>query len=61
MMRPPFSTLGDATMPAAARADLVGFVRGLERAVIDEAQHVPGPRSPSRPASTPTRGRGASC
>ena len=37
----PFRTLDDATTLAAARADPVGFVRGLDRAVIDEVQRAP--------------------
>jgi len=36
-----FWTLDDATTLAAARDDPVGFVRGLDRAVIDEVQRVP--------------------
>ena len=34
-------TLDNATVLAAARSDPVGFVRGLDRAVVDE-----GPRAP---------------
>lgn len=37
----PFFTLDNATTLAAARADPVGFVRGLDRAVIDEVQRAP--------------------
>jgi len=37
----PFLTLDDPTTLAAARRDPVGFVRGLERAVIDEVQRAP--------------------
>lgn len=37
----PYITLDDAGALSAARADPVGFVRGLERAVIDEVQRVP--------------------
>ena len=37
----PFLTLDDATVRAAAEADPVGFVRGLDRAVIDEVQRAP--------------------
>ncbi|WP_137114120.1 ATP-binding protein [Mesorhizobium sp. GR13] len=37
----PYVTLDDAGALSAARADPVGFVRGLERAVIDEVQRVP--------------------
>ena len=37
----PFLTLDDATALAAARDDPVGFIRGLERAVIDEVQRAP--------------------
>jgi uncharacterized protein len=37
----PFLTLDDATTRAAALADPVGFVRGLDRAVIDEVQRAP--------------------
>ena len=38
----PFVTLDDATAFDAASADPVGFVRGLDRAVIDEVQRAPG-------------------
>lgn len=38
----PFVTLDDATIFEAVSADPVGFVRGLDRAVIDEVQRVPG-------------------
>ena len=38
----PFVTLDDATAFAAASADPVGFLRGLDRAVIDEVQRAPG-------------------
>ena len=38
----PFLTLDDATVLAAATEDPVGFLRGLDRAVIDEVQRVPG-------------------
>lgn len=37
----PFLTLDDATVLAAARDDPVGFVRGLDHAVIDEVQRAP--------------------
>ena len=37
----PFVTLDDATAFDAASADPVGFVRGLDRAVIDEVQRAP--------------------
>ena len=37
----PYITLDDAGALSAARTDPVGFVRGLERAVIDEVQRVP--------------------
>lgn len=37
----PFLTLDDATALAAARDDPVGFIRGLERAAIDEVQRAP--------------------
>jgi predicted AAA+ superfamily ATPase len=36
-----YMTLDNATVLAAARADPVGFVRGLDRAVIDEVQRAP--------------------
>ncbi len=36
-----YLTLDDPTVLAAARADPVGFVRGLDRAIIDEVQRVP--------------------
>lgn len=36
-----YLTLDNATTLAAARADPTGFVRGLDRAVIDEAQRAP--------------------
>ena len=38
----PFRTLDDATALNAASADPVGFVRSLDRAVIDEIQRAPG-------------------
>ena len=37
----PFVTLDDATVLDAASADPVGFVRGLDKAVIDEIQRAP--------------------
>lgn len=37
----PFLTLDDATTLEAARRDPVGFVRGLDRVVIDEVQRAP--------------------
>ncbi len=37
----PFFTLDDATVLAAANGDPVGFLRGLDRAVIDEIQRAP--------------------
>ena len=37
----PFVTFDDATTLDAAMADPVGFMRGLDRAVIDEVQRVP--------------------
>ena len=37
----PFITLDDATTLRAASTDPVGFVRGFDRAVIDEVQRVP--------------------
>lgn len=37
-----FLTLDDATALAAARADPVGFARGLDHAVVDEVQRAPG-------------------
>ncbi|MBZ9708586.1 ATP-binding protein [Mesorhizobium sp. ESP7-2] len=37
----PYITLDDAGALSAARADPVGFVRGVERAVIDEVQRAP--------------------
>lgn len=36
-----YLTLDDATTRAAARSDPTGFVRGLERATIDEVQRAP--------------------
>jgi predicted AAA+ superfamily ATPase len=36
-----YMTLDNATVLAAARADPVGFVRGLDRAIIDEVQRAP--------------------
>lgn len=36
-----YVTLDDATTLEAARRDAVGFIRGLERAVIDEVQRAP--------------------
>lgn len=38
----PFITLDDATALTAASADPVGFIRDLDRAVIDEIQRAPG-------------------
>ena len=38
----PFYTLDDSTVLESALADPVGFVRGLDRAVIDEVHRVPG-------------------
>lgn len=38
----PFLTLDDATVLQSAIDDPVGFVRGLDRAVIDEIQRAPG-------------------
>lgn len=38
----PFVTLDDATVFESVSADPVGFVRSLDRAVIDEVQRVPG-------------------
>ncbi len=37
----PFLTLDDATTLAAAKSDPVGFIRGLDKAVIDEIQRAP--------------------
>lgn len=37
----PYRTLDDPSMLDAARTDPVGFVRGLDRVVIDEVQRVP--------------------
>jgi predicted AAA+ superfamily ATPase len=37
----PYITFDDATQRAAARSDPTGFVRGLDRAIIDEVQRVP--------------------
>lgn len=37
----PFLTLDDETTLVAAQRDPVGFVRGIDRAVIDEIQRVP--------------------
>ena len=37
----PFITLDDATILKAASTDPVGFVRGIDRAVIDEVQRAP--------------------
>lgn len=37
----PFLTLDQATTLSAATADPVGFVRGLDRAIIDEVQRAP--------------------
>ena len=39
--RMPFLTLDDETTLDTARRDPVGFVRGLDRAVIDEVQRAP--------------------
>ncbi len=38
----PFVTLDDATVLDAATTDPVGFVRALDRAVVDEIQRAPG-------------------
>ena len=37
----PFITLDDATTLSAALADPVGFLRGVDRAVVDEIQRAP--------------------
>ena len=37
----PFLTLDDQTTLATARTDPVGFIRGLDRAIIDEIQRAP--------------------
>jgi predicted AAA+ superfamily ATPase len=37
----PFLTLDDETTLEAARRDPVGFIQGLDRAVIDEIQRAP--------------------
>jgi len=37
----PYITLDDAGALSAARADPVGFIRGIDRAVIDEVQRAP--------------------
>jgi len=37
----PYITFDDATQRAAAQNDPTGFVRGLDRAIIDEVQRVP--------------------
>lgn len=37
----PYLTLDDPATLAAARADATGFIRGLDRAVIDEVQRAP--------------------
>ena len=37
----PFLTLDDATVLQSARDDPVGFIRGLDRAVVDEVQRAP--------------------
>jgi len=37
-----YLTLDNATVLNAARSDPVGFVRGLDRAIIDEVQRAPG-------------------
>lgn len=37
-----YLTLDNATVLDAARSDPVGFVRGLDRAIIDEVQRAPG-------------------
>jgi len=37
----PYITLDDAGALSAARSDPVGFVRGIDRAVIDEVQRAP--------------------
>ena len=37
----PFVTLDDPTVLSAASSDPVGFVRDLDRAVIDEVQRAP--------------------
>lgn len=39
--RRPYLTLDDATALAAARRDPVGFMRGIDEAVIDEVQRAP--------------------
>ena len=37
----PFLTLDDATVLQSAMDDPVGFIRGLDRAVVDEVQRAP--------------------
>lgn len=39
----PYLTLDDAGTLSAARADPIGFIRGIDRAVIDEIQRAPEP------------------
>src|SRR5690348_5013228 len=36
-----FFTLANATTLEAAKRDVVGFVRGIDRAVVDEVQRLP--------------------
>ena len=38
-----YVTLDDQTTLDAARSDPSGFIRGLDRAIIDEIQRAPGP------------------
>ena len=58
----PFVTLDDATVLDAASADPVGFVRGLDRAVIDEIQRAPELVLAIKTSLwTPTRAPAGSC
>ncbi|TAT74258.1 hypothetical protein ELI52_31135 (plasmid) [Rhizobium ruizarguesonis] len=56
-----YYTLDNATTLDAARQDPVGFVRGMNRAIIDEIQRTPELLlAPSRKAWIPTSAQGVS-
>jgi len=57
----PFFTFDDVNTLDAARGDPIGFVRALDRAVIDEIQRCPSCCCRSSKVSTATRVRGDFC
>ena len=56
-----YITLDDQTTLDAARSDPVGFIRGLDQAIIDEIQRAPTCCWRSRKPWTRTIGPAASC